>query len=181
MKKKNRSYFFMVLIIALCGCSQKNSTQSDWENNSAPQSPEDRRKFGFGSLVGSDGFTLSSTAITGRHHKNQSMRVNGYLWSAALSVLDFMPLVSSDAHGGVLVTDWTSLDHNPKEQTKITVHIKGCDLNANALSVTTYKRVFSSNGLWINKNVDPQKNHDLEMLILEKARTIKSTSNNSCH
>ena len=33
-----------------------------------------------------------------------SMRVNGYLWQAALETLNFMPIASTDATGGVIVT-----------------------------------------------------------------------------
>ncbi len=181
MIKKKRYYFLMGISIFLLGCSPKNYSNVESKNNEAPQSPQDRRQSDFGSLAGPEGFTISSNTIVGRKNNHTPMTVNPYLWDAALSVLDFMPLISSDAHGGVLVTDWTSLDHTKKEQTKIMVRIKGCDLNANALSVTVHKRILSSNGLWINQDGDQKTNHELEMLILEKAREIKSKSKHSCH
>ena len=32
--------------------------------------------------------------------------VNGFLWRATLDTLAFMPLVSADPYGGVVITDW---------------------------------------------------------------------------
>jgi len=32
--------------------------------------------------------------------------VNGYLWRSTLDTLSFMPLVSADPYGGVVITDW---------------------------------------------------------------------------
>jgi len=43
------------------------------------------------------------------------------LWRATLKSLDFLPLVSSDYSGGILIYDWYSQTNNPKEQIKISV------------------------------------------------------------
>src|SRR5450432_4696704 len=70
--------------------------------------------------------------------------VNGYLWRATLDTLAFMPLVSADPYGGVVITDWYANPEKPDERFKATVYILDSRLRADGLNVTVYKEV--SNG-----------------------------------
>ena len=36
----------------------------------------------------------------------QTIGVNGFLWRASLDTLAFMPLLTADPFGGVILTDW---------------------------------------------------------------------------
>ena len=38
------------------------------------------------------------------------------LWRATLDTLDFMPLVSANYSGGIVVTDWCSENNTPTNQ-----------------------------------------------------------------
>src|SRR4051812_33943304 len=46
--------------------------------------------------------------------------VNGFLWRATLDTLAFMPLVSADPYGGVIITDWYADPAVPNERFKAT-------------------------------------------------------------
>ena len=70
--------------------------------------------------------------------KADALKVNPYLWQASLDKLSFMPLASSDAEGGVIVTDWKTFSNN--EQFKVVVHIYSQKLQANSLKAEVYKR-----------------------------------------
>ena len=48
------------------------------------------------------------------------------LWRASLDTLDFMPLISADYGGGIIITDWYS-ENKPNESIKVTIH--NCLLN----------------------------------------------------
>src|SRR4249919_2068039 len=66
--------------------------------------------------------------------------VNGYLWRATLDTLAFMPLVSADPYGGVIVTDWYTNPEKPDERFKCTVYILDSRLRADGLNVAVFKQ-----------------------------------------
>ena len=44
------------------------------------------------------------------------MSINQYLWRGAIETISFMPLVSADAVGGTILTDWYSTTNNDKRK-----------------------------------------------------------------
>ncbi len=164
---------------ALVGCTtQKNniSTESSSStipqpSNRAPESPQNRRKLEFGSILGDEGLSFGSSQVTGRSSKTLGS-VNESLWRAALSTVEFIPLVSSDALGGVIVTDWYHPDQNPSVQMKVTTYITGPMLEAKALKVITHKKVLKK-GQWNLVQSDPKISQELENLILTRARQLR--------
>ena len=100
------------------------------------------------------------------------LRVNGYLWQAAIETLSFMPLDSTDATGGVTVTDWYSHPSSPSERTKVQVSILDARLRADALRVVVNRQQQSSDG-WIDAPVQQATVAGLEDAILVRARQIR--------
>ncbi len=41
--------------------------------------------------------------------RQSAIAVNAYLWRASLDTLSFMPLLSADPYGGVIITDWYTM------------------------------------------------------------------------
>ena len=93
-----------------------------------PTYPEDRDKtergtvFGEGGLFGSDK-QGADTGATG-------VGVNSLLWRASLDTISFMPLVSADPFGGVIITDWYTPPQTPDERFKVNIYILGRALRA---------------------------------------------------
>ena len=83
-----------------------------------------------------------------------------------------MPLASSDAAGGVLITDWYSTASKPSERLKVTVKITDRVLRADAVRVTINKEIKKGND-WISVTADTKIARDMEDLILTKARELK--------
>src|SRR5476651_2399716 len=63
------------------------------------QNRETGSLFGPGGLFGAKSGDKSSEGGTG-------VAVNAYLWRASLDTINFIPLVSADPFGGVIITDW---------------------------------------------------------------------------
>lgn len=97
--------------------------------------------------------------------------VNSYLWRAALDTLSFMPLVSADPFGGVIITDWFSDPSTPNERFKATVFILDTRLRADALNVSIFRQQQAS-GAWVDAAVDPETEVQIENAILQKARQL---------
>ncbi len=101
-----------------------------------------------------------------------ALRVNGYLWQAALETLSFMPFESTDATGGVIVTEWYSHPSAPNERTKVRVTILDAKLRADALRVAVTRQTQNA-GNWIDAPVQQTTVAGLEDAILVRARQIR--------
>ena len=103
----------------------------------------------------------------------QAVGVNAFLWRAALDTVSFMPLVSADAFGGVIITDWYAPPETPHERFKLNVYILGKDLRAEAVRVTVFHQK-ETNGQWQDVASEQQTGNELEDTILARAERLRS-------
>ncbi len=160
----------LAILSTLVGCSGDYTPKDGQE---APIGRDDARKRGYGTLFGDDVMLFGSSAKKYDPSLGGSSKVNHHLWQATLDVLSFMPLASSDAAGGVLITDWYSTASKPSERLKVTVKITDRVLRADAVHVTINKEVKKGND-WISVTADTKVARDMEDLILTKARELKT-------
>ena len=99
--------------------------------------------------------------------------INPYLWRGSLEIVDFMPLLSADPFGGVIITDWYTDQSNKNQRCKLNIFIKGAEMNTNNLKVNSFCQSLSKENNWINEKVDNNNNRQLENAILNKAKKIK--------
>ena len=112
-----------------------------------------------------------STAIRGSSGR-LTLGVNSYLWHASLDTLSFLPLVSADPFGGVVITDWYVTPASPDERLKVTVYIMDRDLRADGLKVVVFRQT-RTNGAWADAVPSPDTAHKLEDAILTRARELR--------
>ena len=113
------------------------------------------------------------------HSKKVSgVGVNSYLWRASLETIEFMPLVSADPYGGVIITGWHSEDQAPNERFKATVYILDTRLRADAIKVSVFKQKLDKNGFWKDADVNPETEAQIENAILTRARELKISTLN---
>lgn len=158
------------LALLLSACSSIKPLDDD-----LPKGRDEARKEDFGKLFGPE------FLVFGGKQKNLQygdipgggpMRVNPHLWKASLETLSFMPFASADAVGGVIITDWYSTATAPNERIKVTVYIKDRQLRADGIQIILHKETLR-NGSWIVASTDPKTAHQLEDIILSKARDLK--------
>ena len=106
-------------------------------------------------------------AVSHRHfiNKNKSFYVNSFLWRASLDILSFAPFQSTDAFGGILVTEWYKKND---DQIKIIATISSRELRSEGIKLKVFIK---------NKNGEVSEDQDLarkiENLILTKARSLR--------
>jgi hypothetical protein len=100
--------------------------------------------------------------------------VNAYLWRGALDTLSFMPLISADAFGGVIITDWYQPPAAAGERFKATAYILGRQLRADGVKVSIFRQV-QQNGSWIDAPVAPATVSEIENKVLARARELRTT------
>ena len=67
------------------------------------------------------------------------------LWRASLDVIDFMPLVSVNYSGGIIITDWYSQNSNSNESIKISIRFTTNEIRSDALNIKVFNRKCSNN------------------------------------
>ncbi len=94
---------------------------------------------------------------------------SNYLWRAALDTVDFMPLVSANYSGGIVITDWYAENNNLGESIKISIRFLSNEIRSDALDVKVFLKKCDQNlNCVINENQGKLSN-ELIMSILKKA------------
>jgi len=94
------------------------------------------------------------------------------LWRASLDTLDFMPLLSVDYGGGVIITDWYG-EENDNDAIKISIQFLSNEVRSDALNIKVFKKKCIN--LSNCKIIQSQSNIDqeLRMAILKRAAQYK--------
>ncbi len=97
------------------------------------------------------------------------------MWRATIEILDFVPLLSADYGGGVVITDWYNDTGTNNESIKIMVQFLSNEIRADGLKVIVYDRLCDSNNL---NNCQTQINRstvseEIKLAILKKASLFK--------
>ena len=64
------------------------------------------------------------------------------LWRASLDAIDFMPLVSANYSGGIIITDWYSEQNSNNESVKISIRFLTNEIRADALVIKVFKKEY---------------------------------------
>ena len=175
---------FIVFAILTCLIFTNNCSLEDAEIVRAPP-PEDllikrererREALGAGeedSFVGSLFKDITGLGKDKTSSSGTGISVNTYLWRASLDALSFMPLLSADPFGGVIITDWYSTSPKSKEKFKVVAYILAKELRVDALKVSVFKRLKNEDGDWVDSISNSVLQNKVEDAILTKARMYK--------
>jgi hypothetical protein len=159
-----------LLGLSACGAQTSNADINRLENQGLPAGQ---------SMGDSSGLSWAfGKGASGGAGQAQQIQVNAYLWRATLDTLSFMPLVSADPFGGVIITDWYSPASTPGERFKVNAYILSKQLTANAIQVSVFHQVQSSTG-WVDEPADPSLASGLEDRILARAANLQAASQNA--
>ena len=113
--------------------------------------------------------------IGGQKSSGQTLNfgTSNVLWRATLKSLEFLPLISSDYSGGILIYDWYSQSNNPKEQIKISVQFLNNELRSDSIKVTAHKRICENVDKCSNLVVEQKFIDTVKDNIIEVARSLK--------
>ena len=91
------------------------------------------------------------------------------LWRASLDTISFMPLLTADYGGGIIVTDWYNNSNNENQSIKISIQFLSNEIRSDALDIKVFKK-----NCEIDKNCkivssEGKLNNELKLAILKKA------------
>jgi Domain of unknown function (DUF3576) len=123
-------------------------------------------------LFGSGGLFSNNKADAPDNGASGGVGVNSLLWRASLDTISFMPLISADPFGGVIITDWYSPPQTPDERFKVNIYILGRALRADGIRASVFRQT-NQGGSWTDSPVALNTGTDLENAILTRARQLR--------
>jgi len=159
-----KKILLIYIVIFLTACSSNNDTV---KNTTKPEP-------GLFSKDASVGINI--TDLLGPRSDEASINVNGYLWRASLDVLSIAPLISTDAFGGIIITDWYTNKNIKDKRIKITAHIRTTELRSDGIKVKVHVQKLIDN-IWSNTVTDDNLALKIENNILNEARNLRVNAN----
>ena len=157
--------FLILLVISSC-----SSNKSNMKNPVTGEKPTP----GLFSRDSKKGISLSEI-FDFKNKKGISTNVNAYLWRASLNILSFAPLISTDALGGTIITDWYVNKKIKNERLKVMAIIKTAELKSNGISVKVHVQKFKD-GSWSETFTNKELEANIENNILNEARNLRVNS-----
>ena len=161
-----KSLILLFNFIILLGCSGNNSLVSN------PVTDE-KKTPGLFSKDASKGLSLDS--IFNPQSSESVANVNAYLWRASLNILSFAPLISTDALGGIIISDWYVSKNNKNQRMKMTAFIKTSELRSNGIGVKVHIQNFKD-GSWSETYTSKDLETKIEDNILNEAINLRLNS-----
>ena len=155
-----------ILLIIFNGCSKLPG--GDARKN--PPQPELRVKK---NLEEGKGFRLDGMNL-GKGATNFEFASSNELWRASLDSLDFMPLLTANYSGGIIITDWYSSNNNLNESIKISIRFLTNEIRSDALDIKVFTKKCNPNQLnCITLEIDSDISKELNKKILKTATLYK--------
>ena len=163
IKKITKFSLYFLIILQLTSCGMYRPTDA----REFPPEPEKRVQK---NLDEGRGFRLFKDENKGGVFDFAS---SNELWRASLDTLDFMPLISADYSGGIIITDWYNENNNYEDAIKISIRFLTNEIRSDALNIKVYtKKCENLNKCSINEN-NPEIQNKLITTILSKATRYK--------
>ena len=97
------------------------------------------------------------------------------MWRASLETLDFLPLITVDYSGGVIITDWYS-DNSGSDSIKITIRFLSNDIRSDSLKIIVHKKICkTSSNCTTNISQSNLIKDELRSTILRKAALLEKS------
>ena len=128
------------------------------------------------SVFGEGGLTLFENQGAQTESNGQGgggIGVNSFLWRASLDTVAFMPLLSADPFGGVIITDWYAPPEAGEERFKVDIFILDRALRSDGIRAKVFKQRRGADGGWIDASASDQLDRQLEDAILTRARELR--------
>ena len=138
IKTSKITIFLAIIALFLSGCNGK------LPGGDARKSPADPKQRVEKNLAEGRGFKLNDAFKKERGGVFDFASSNN-LWRASLDVIDFMPLVSVNYSGGIIITDWYSENTNSNESIKISIRFTTNEIRSDALNIKVFNRKCSNN------------------------------------
>ena len=115
------------------------------------------------------GFSLNK-AVKGSRKTTYEFSTSNPMWRATFDVIEFMPLVTVDYSGGMIITDWYTDPNTTDDSLKFTIRFLSNEIRADSLKIIIHKKTCKTQSNCIVKRFASAKIEDaIRTDIIKKA------------
>ncbi len=103
------------------------------------------------------------------------------LWRASLEKINFMPLLTADYGGGIIVTDWYNNSDDENKAIKISIQFLTNEIRADALEIKVFKKNCEIGKSCKIIKSESKLNSELKLAILKRAAVLEKTKKKKEH
>ena len=152
------SIFIMMILLTSC----KSLWEMRGDAKTSPPDPDLRVKR---NIEEGRGFTIMG-ALSGKKSSGTfDFASSNELWRATLDTIDFMPLVSANYSGGIIITDWYNDGKSSGQSVKISIRFLTNEVRSDALDI----KVFTKN---CDTSIDCKITENKGSLVMELKKSI---------
>ena len=101
------------------------------------------------------------------------------MWRATFDVIDFMPLVTVDYSGGMIITDWYTDSNTSNDSLKFTIRFLSNEIRADSLKIIIHRKTCKIESNCIIRKINSAKiEQTIRSDIIRKAALLDSESKN---
>ena len=161
----------ILILLTSCGGAFKPKKVNTRE---VPVNAEERARKNIEEGRGTSLGDLVTGGIKGR--TTYEFSTSNPMWRASLEILDFMPLLTVDYSGGLIITDWYT-ESDPNNSIKITVRFLDNTIRSENIKVIVHqKSCGTNNNCKINILQESKIREELQASIIRKAALLKKES-----
>ena len=159
-----KKLLLMIIFFAVSACSSNNVNPITGKKPNPGIFSKDAEK----------GISLSDI-LNPQENDTTGVNLNAFLWRASLNILSIAPLISTDALGGTIITDWYVNKNIQNQRIKITAFIKTSELRSDGIEVKVYIQN-KEKGNWSDTLTNQELETKIENKILNEARILRINS-----
>lgn len=95
------------------------------------------------------------------------------MWRASLDIINFMPLLSADYGGGLIITDWYNDQNTNDESLKISIRFLTNEIRSDALEITVFTKKCEDQSNCKVQQSNTKIQEELKIAILKRAAKYK--------
>ena len=114
-------------------------------------------------------------ALKGRKTTYQFSTSNP-MWQATFDVIDFMPLVTVDYAGGMIISDWYADSNTTNDSLKFTIRFLSNEIRPDSLKIIIHKKTCKTQSNCIVQKIASKLEDTIRSQIITKAVTLEAAS-----
>ena len=98
------------------------------------------------------------------------------MWQATFDVIDFMPLVTVDYAGGMIITDWYADANTTNDSLKFTIRFLSNEVRSDSLKIIIHKKTCKTQSNCIVQKITSKLEDTIRSQIMTKAIVLEAAS-----
>jgi len=167
--KKIIPAFLVLLILSSCG-GFKLPKPGD-----ARKTPASGKERALKNLEEGRGISLGKT-FGGSKKTTYQFSTSNPMWQATFDVIDFMPLVTVDYAGGMIITDWYADANTTNDSLKFTIRFLSNEVRPDSLKIIIHKKTCKTQSNCIVQKIASNLEDTIRSQIITKAAALEAAS-----